>query len=388
MTAGLLAMALDALRTRVDAAICNDALLAGVAAFLGHGDPPAANEISGLWTYQDVALRGVSASALPSGEDTFIKGAAWLSDCQFFRADMPVGFEGDPMAILAVAIGLTRHPELDRDWMVDLARHAEGIEQDPWRRALLLGAVALLNEEVTWEGCPPEVAVALEARGAVQTSDAARDRAFRSALALRADGERAVFQLVVLEYLLGLAGNIDLHRPSIKDLCEILRRVPAALKRWPWEHKPKSKKKGVTAQKWDLQFEDHFQALLFAILRPVFVDIDDEEYVKSLGHKTPRVDFVIPSLRLAVEVKFQREATQSARAKIIEEVAADTGLYLNDGTAYDAMVAIVWDDTGSVQHHAEIEAGLRRLPGVVDAIVVSRPGSWIVDQRADDASVG
>lgn len=96
-------------------------------------------------------------------------------------------------------------------------------------------------------------------------------------------------------------------------------------------------------------------------------------------NKRPRADFVIVTLALVVEVKFLRKATQAARADVIEEVSADTGLYLNDETPFEKMVAFIWDDTASVHHHAELETGLTRLPGVVAAVVVSRPGSWTYD---------
>lgn len=376
MTGTPLHVALESLRERAAEQIRADPLMAGVAAFLGRGDPPSPTGAPKLWTYQDVALHAVSADDASAGMRAFSEGATWLKGCHFFRSGVPAGFEGDPLAMFAVAIGFTRQSGLDHDWLVDLVRRAERAERDPWRLALLRGALALQGQEVSWDGCAPVVAVVLEARGVGEAPQAAREQAFQNAMAMSGHGEQAVFQLVAIEYLLSLAGNIDVHRPSVQDVCDILRRVPAALKRWPWEDQPKSRKKGVTAQKWDLQFEDHFQALLYAILRPVFTDIDDEEFLKSIGHKTPRADFVIPSLHLVIEVKFQREATQSARAKIIEEVAADCSLYLNDGTPYDAMVAIVWDDTSSVQHHAELVAGLRALPGVVGAIVVPRPGSW------------
>jgi len=369
----LLGDVLDTLRARVEKAV-TDPLVHGLAAWFELAGPMLAPDRPAVWRYQHVA-----ALALAGGDDDdlFLEGLDWLRECRFFKAGVPPGFEADPLAMLAVGIGLSRlldHPA--RSWLASLARQAFALEQDSWRQALLLGTLRVIGEAVDWDPAASELAVALEGRGFDDLEPMLRDRAFSTVLKLQHHDERAVVQLMALEHILALAGTIDIHRPSVEDVVAILRGVPAALKRWPWEDSPKTKKKGVTAQKWDLQVEDHVQALLYAVLRPVFTDIDDEEYLKSLGHKRPRTDFVVPSLRLVIEVKFLRKATQGARAAVIEGVSADTGLYLNDGTDFDRMVAFVWDDTGSVHHHAELVDGLRRLPGVIDAVVVSRPGSW------------
>jgi len=77
-----------------------------------------------------------------------------------------------------------------------------------------------------------------------------------------------------------------------------------------------------------------------------------------------------------IEVKYVREATQSARAKVIEEIAADTAIYRTANSGYEAIIAFIWDATGSNHHHAEIEAGIRKLDGIVDVVIVSRPGDW------------
>ncbi len=76
------------------------------------------------------------------------------------------------------------------------------------------------------------------------------------------------------------------------------------------------------------------------------------------------------------KVKFLYKATQGALSGVTEEVAADSGLYLSEDNGYDAIIAFIWDNTGSVQHHGALAAGLRKLNGVVDAVVVGRPGTW------------
>jgi hypothetical protein len=168
---------------------------------------------------------------------------------------------------------------------------------------------------------------------------------------------------------------LDVAKPTVAQVAALLRRVPAALKRWPWEDKPKTGGKHSAAQRWDVQNEYHVQSLLWAILSPLFADLEDEESLPSVGHKHPRSDLAVPSLRMVIEVKFLREGTQAARAKIVEEIAADSALYLADNSPYSAVLVFIWDESGSSHHHDEFQA-LRKLRGVADVAVVSRPGSW------------
>jgi hypothetical protein len=166
------------------------------------------------------------------------------------------------------------------------------------------------------------------------------------------------------------------HRAKVADVVRLLEGVPHALKRWPWELKPKTAKAKASAQRWDLQNEYHVQSLLWALLAPIFPDLEDEEYLHSLGHKHPRVDLAIPSLGLIIEVKYLRGGSQRDCAGIIEEVSADTGLYLSIPSDFSQIVVFIWDDVQASDQHAEMLQGVRRLRGIADAVIVSRPGRW------------
>ena len=380
MSTTLLGLALETLRERARAA-CADSLVALFAELFGVRDEPPADlsfaSQRGVWRYQDVALAGMAA-ALGSHHDTFSAGLAWLSARRFFLANRTPGLEGDPLAILAIAIGLTTQPpDLEsRRWFRELSMQAAALETDPWRRSMLTAAVSLAGGD-RWDEVTGDLVVALEGRGLAQSSDAVRAAALEVALDLSGEpDERSVVKLAALRRLLTSEVTIDVHRPTIPDVSRLLQAVPAALKRWPWEDKPRTKRVGVQPQKWDLPTEYHVQALLWALLRPVFADLKDEEYLTSIGYKHPRVDLAIPSLRLIIEVKFLYEATQSELAVITEGVAADTALYLSQHSGFDNILAFVWDSTASVQHHAALAAGLRQLKGVAEAVVVARPGGW------------
>jgi hypothetical protein len=178
-----------------------------------------------------------------------------------------------------------------------------------------------------------------------------------------------------LNTLMKIAGRIRFGKTEIEDISALLKNVEPALKRWPFEEKAKTQKS--TIQKWDIQNEYHVQSFLWALLRPIFSDLKDEEYLKSVGYKHPRVDLAIESLRLIIEVKYLRESTQSALAGLIEQIAADASLYLShNNSSFDKIIVFVWDNTGSVQHHNSLIQGMTEIRGIVDAVIVSRPGNW------------
>jgi hypothetical protein len=102
--------------------------------------------------------------------------------------------------------------------------------------------------------------------------------------------------------------------------------------------------------------------------------LDDEQYLKKIGQKTPRADLYIPSMKLIVEAKFirRRETFQ----KVIEEIAADASLYRGMGNDCDGVIPFIWDDSSRSQEHDYLKAGLKKLPGIIDAVVISRPNDW------------
>jgi hypothetical protein len=105
----------------------------------------------------------------------------------------------------------------------------------------------------------------------------------------------------------------------------------------------------------------------------LFTDLEDEENLPSVGHKHPRCDLGIPSLHLIIEVKFLHKGSQKEFAKITEDIAADHTLYLRTGSLYDKIIAFVWDDSCSIEHHAELKQGLTQMPGIVGAVIMPRP---------------
>lgn len=148
----------------------------------------------------------------------------------------------------------------------------------------------------------------------------------------------------------------------------LLRRFEAALRRWRWDDPSKMKR----PIHWAITSEREVQDIVWLILRSVFDDLVDEETLPKLGHSTYKADFGIPSLRLLIEAKYCREASDFK--KVEKEIMEDAAAYLiNVKERYDHILVFIYDHSSSVQEHAVTATALRELPGIEDVIIVSRP---------------
>jgi hypothetical protein len=107
------------------------------------------------------------------------------------------------------------------------------------------------------------------------------------------------------------------------------------------------------------------------LLAPLFPDLNDEETLPPVGQKSPRIDLSIPSLGTIIEVKFMRPS--KSFQDIIEEIAADASLYTTD-PRWTSIIPFVWDDSRRAEEHQKLVTGLKQLPSVIGAVVISRPG--------------
>lgn len=340
------------------------------------------NPPSGVRGYLDVAEASAvfAATGDMAAQKYFVEGLSWLRQRRFFVPGQPAGLEADPLALLSLSIGLDTLNLRDdaENWLAGIICEAITNENDSHRSELLKLCLALATrDDSNWSALSPLLQVSLSRKHKRELSPEMRQAALRAII--NAEGlqpEWSLFEAAALDTLFAVEAALDLAHPTIEQIVALLKGASAALKRWPWEDKPKTQHKDVTAQHWDIQHEYHVQSLLWAILRPVFPGLEDEENLPSVGHKHPRADILVPSLSVVIEVKYLREATQSARAKIIEEVAADTSLYLTDDSVYSSIMVFIWDATNSTHHHDELTYGIRKLRGIADVIIVSRPGEW------------
>lgn len=167
--------------------------------------------------------------------------------------------------------------------------------------------------------------------------------------------------------------------PTVADLVRMLGNVQSGLKRWPWEGRSR---RGAMPSRWLIDDERDVQALLWAILAPVYgSDLVDEHYLPHWGHVQPRCDLGIVSLRTIIEVKIVRTAPD-LRA-IEEQVAGDTGLYFREPGRFDRLVVFVYDDSDRPrpERYAGLVAALTHRERVADVVIIRRP-SMIPDQQA------
>jgi hypothetical protein len=163
--------------------------------------------------------------------------------------------------------------------------------------------------------------------------------------------------------------SIDQVLLSRTHLSLLLRRFPAAMRRWRWDDGDRVKE----PIRWPITSEREVQDILYLVLRSVFDDVNDEDTNPKVGHASTRSDFGIPSLRLLIEVKYIYVGTVAEFKKIEQEVMTDSVAYLQRATEYDEIVVFIYDSTASGEHHNLTRDALVRVPGIADVIIVSRP---------------
>jgi len=188
--------------------------------------------------------------------------------------------------------------------------------------------------------------------------------------------ERAAIRLAALEYIVRAAPAVVPGRICVQDLVRLLERIPAGLRKWTWETKPRTA--NAPLRRWHIDNEYHVQNLLWVMLAPIFPDLDDEQYLAKIGHKSPRADLYIPSMKIVIEAKFLRAGDQIQ--KVIDEISSDASLYTALGNACAGIIPIIWDDSARSHEHDYLRQGLKKLPNIIDAVVVSRPNGWVREQ--------
>ena len=188
---------LERLRHRIAAA---DELVAAFAEWLGVFDLGAApvGKAAGLWTAREVAIAGLREATGKATARPFATGLSWLREREFFRPYVAPVFEADPLAILAVALGIRHSGEpAAKQWIAELAKRAAHDETEEWRTAMLAGAVAAVTNRPVPR--PAELIVALAARGIGAADAATWQAAIEAALVLdEVPAERAAVRLAAL----------------------------------------------------------------------------------------------------------------------------------------------------------------------------------------------
>lgn len=116
------------------------------------------------------------------------------------------------------------------------------------------------------------------------------------------------------------------------------------------------------------QAEKDVQMILWIILRSHFERLEKEETLPRFGAKGYRPDFGIPDLRALVEVKFIGPKTTVS--SIQESILSDVPGYVGAATAYDSIIAFMYDAANQLMDSRRFVEDLKSVDGIVDVIVV------------------
>jgi len=336
----------------------------------------------GFATASGLAGTGVSA--------TLKQGLDRLAGRKPFVDEVPMAFCSDAVGILGVALGTQFLADASVSakivaWLSTFLKTIYDLDgTENWQRYLFQAADHVLGKGM---GIPrpvlgeaEDVYVALKAKGIFppasgKPAEQDEEKALNLVLsqgASQVSYERAAIRLAALEHIVRSAPAVVPGRLSAEDLVHLLERVPAGLRKWTWETQPRTT--SGTARQWHVDNEYHVQSLLWLLLAPIFPDLDDEQYLTKIGQKNPRADLYIPSMKLIVEVKFLRAGDKMQ--KIIDEIASDASLYNAMGNDCAGILAFIWDDSARSHEHDYLRQGLKKLPGIIDAVIISRPNGW------------
>jgi hypothetical protein len=359
----------------------------------------AAIHTGGERTYQDVAVLGFASTVYslePDQLSALHAGLQWLAGREPFLYSPPMPFCLDAVALIGIAFGIKNitkqaTKQAVADWMGKFITKSYGL-LGGWQKCLLAVAQrqanVLPNLQVPSDPALADIRVALYATALLPKPEqtVVEEDEHQTLWLVKTDTDSrigpvpAALRLAALDWVKRSVPVIAPNRVTVSQVSELLRHVPFALRRWTWEAKPRTSRREAKARKWHIDHEYHVQNLLWAILAPIFPDLKDEDYSQGVGQMHPRMDLCIPSLQLIIEVKFMR-ATMSPQ-EVIEEIAADASLYRASNSNHKNIIAFVWDDAGRSEQHEFMIQGLKQLPGVFDAIVISRPSMMVEDVLA------
>lgn len=319
---------------------------------------------------------GAACKLLSEGESEIFKDeVTHLKGRRFFAPGRPPRFEIDGSALLGVALGVATYddPETQK-WLAELlTRASQEVSSDDWQLGLIRAA-RLCSGETDLKIAPADLEIALAARGLIElgTNQFQEGWALASSLKPHRSGpERDAVRLTAFDYVLSRRGQITIGAVTRESVVQLLQGMSRSMRLWTYESEPRTARSKIA--RWEVENEYHVQNLLWVVLAPVLSDLEDEENLPSIGHKNPRADLCVPSLRTIIEVKFMRASGQAACRKIIDEIASDASLYLSKTTNYDNIICFVWDDCAQTEQHDELKAGLEAINGISAAVIIPRP---------------
>lgn len=337
----------------------------------------ASKRISGAQrTYQDVALLGYALNCgllEPEEVERLREGLRWMTGRTTHVDGHLADFCTDAVSLLGIALGLRRlnDDNARTDWVLKTCTMPE--RGNSWQTSVIALAHNISGAAKV-QISSSEIRFLAFSKGLIGDSpntgeiEQIIEGLKATELSLLADAEAAI-RFAALKCIEAGAPRISISHATIADVVKVLKAVPSGLQRWTWEDSPKTSKS--QARKWYVDHEYHVQNLVWFLLSPLFPDAKFEENKSAVGFVHPRLDIVLPSLRLIIEVKFWRQAVKAD--EMIREIAEDLSLYLTADAPYDSVVPFIWDEGSRTEEHAALISGMRAMNGVSDAVVISKP---------------
>jgi REase_DpnII-MboI len=397
------------LRNQVSKASASNALLGAFSEWLslgfenttcvGEDALKAAAAKAGERSSRGVALLGFHSASRrteSSTKDAFFRLLEWvMGKPNYNAAGEPCSALVDPIILLGIQVGVEAAASEEmkgrfREWVNRLMEDV--------RESVALKSVALWDWQVavfrmiftqifggsTLPGTdyPLWITAGLSTRGLCHISDQLAADVLKDSLTEAdesMDDFEAALRLKALEWARDRTLEMDLRSLTVSDVARILDNVAKVFLRWVWEEKPRTTRRHAEARKWHIENEYHVQSLLYAVLKPVFAELEEEKYLTSTGRYQPRADLCLPSLRLIIEVKYWYQG--ASVKELTEQVASDHSLYLRADSLYQRMIAIIWDEGARTEQHGEFVRGLSGLTNMYRVIVLARPS--LMEKRKD-----
>ncbi len=340
-------------------------------------------------------MRHFGATAPPAVGTTFHDGLVRLRLRDAFPEDR-VSFAFNPVMFLGLALGVIELGPLGQDaraWLAAVITDTRCSPSTPFHglingyiRYVLTGRSIVVDDLSIHHEIDALALIEWAARRqALRLTDPRVDLSILQSRVLRqaavadaADLTAAHAALIWSAVDASLQRSVDELVLSRSHVAAILDRFEAAMRRWRWDD-PVVVNHAI---RWEIGAEREVQDILWLILRSIFEDVVDEETLPRVGHSSYRADFGVPSLRLLIEVKYARKAGDF---KVLEkEIMEDSIAYLVETRdRYQRLLVFIYDASGSVQEHALTAATLRKIPGIADVIVVSRPSQLPVGESVE-----
>ena len=379
------------MRSQLENSSDEDGLVPAILCWLeSNGQTPEAlkekilTHVAASRSYRAVAAAGFLLAAGIKDEtiiDFFDSGTTWLLKKALMVEGIPTGVAVDGLAVLGISLGQLKAGGKSgfKEWVSSVKDVAlKRSDAEPLSRTSLQIASSLLNCDVYIPSLTdaPDLCLSLHAKGILDIDSSTLQllcdglyRKLRTFRPTKTANEELALALCAYDWVESNAVASTREVVTINDLTRLLGRLESSFFRWTWEKDKRTPDSSL--ERWDIQNEYHFQNFLWAVLKPVFPDMKEEEYVTSVGPVQPRTDLLIPSLKVIIEAKYRRK-TMSENT-LTREIAEDLGLYRHKRSDWLGIIPVIWDEVSRSDETDHLIAGLKEMDGVIDAFVVTRP---------------